>query len=240
MICSRRILAFPLFLFLCTPPVASAGVIWNEIDDAGDLLATAQRVEGDDTSLEIGSIIGTLVYVDKSKDDSVDMFAIYIDDPSTFSATTYVDGTDLLDAWLYLFNDEGYGLAASASTEDGFYFHATIGPESFEGSPGVYYIAVAKFDVRPKNNLGEIFPYLLTESLNGEVVGPDGDGGSEPLKSWIAAPVDDGPNYEIRFTGARQVQRNEVVPEPGACIVWLTLFGFLGIVLTRRRKGFRK
>lgn len=67
--------------------LANAQMNHQEQGDAGDLPETAQAT-GTDTSTPLPFISGAL-----SADD-VDMFAIYIDDPSTFRAETNTTTTN--------------------------------------------------------------------------------------------------------------------------------------------------
>lgn len=81
---------------------ALAQVDWTEQGDAGDLPETAQAT-GTDTNTPLSSISGALAA------DDVDMFAIYIADPSAFRAETNT-ATTTFDSQLWLFDVNGNGI----------------------------------------------------------------------------------------------------------------------------------
>ena len=211
-------------LALLIAPSADAGIVWTEVGDAGDSLATANDPLGVGA---IDAIIGTLP--DQPADTNVDLFKIFIPDVSLFAATTdNFPATELFDSWLYLFDSGGLGVAASGSTVGGS-FNATISQGSVSGPPGVYYLAVTRFETFPTSSSGPIFPDLVLESTNGEVVGSTGPGGSDPLASWVALDIFDFENYRIDLTGAEVASPpSNVVPEPSSFILWgVLLFVFL-------------
>ena len=211
-------------LFACSN--TSAGTIastWFEQGDAGDSLATA-NVIGE--VFPLNHIAGTLPDNDPN---GVDLYQLFIPDPSKFSASTdNFPSTDLLDTWLYLFDENGMGIAASASSVGGS-FHASISEGSVLAPPGQYYLAVTRLDSAPQSATGPIFPDLVFASTNGEVVGPTGTGGNNPLASWTSLQFLDFENYQIDLTGAASA-----VPEPSAAMIWAC--GSLLFVSSRKRK----
>jgi hypothetical protein len=217
MIRSRTIFSLVLFAMIVAGGRASAGVIWYEQGDAGDSLATANVTMG---SGELESIVGTLPDDDP---DGVDMYKLKIADLSLFSATTdNFPLTDLLETWLYLFDENGLGVAASASTAGGS-LNATIGLGSVSGPGGTYYLAVTRLESIPNSDSGDIFPDLFP-LIDGEVVGPTGPGGSDPLSFWTSMPLLDFEDYQIDLTGALPaVSDVTVVPEPASLLVWAPL-----------------
>ncbi len=65
---------------------------------------------------------------------------------------------------------------------------------------------------------GAIFPDLFDNSPNGEVLGPTGLGGGNPLASWSSStPLDDLENYQIDLVGAFSA-----VPEPSSALLWMS------------------
>jgi hypothetical protein len=84
---------------------------WDETDngggDAGDLPETAQSTGSDPITKIRGTIGGA---------NDVDVYAIYISDPSTFSATT-IGGTTL-DTALWLFDEDGKGVVHNEDDPD--------------------------------------------------------------------------------------------------------------------------
>ena len=240
--CYRLSLVAAVVILVSLPQCAQAAMQWTEQGDAGAFLSTANETTGQG---DLEAIIGMLV-----DDDWIDMFAIQIDDMSLFQASTdnflEPDGTRLFDTWLYLFDSTGKGVAASGSTEssDGLVHpNATITQGSVSGAAGLYYLAITKLDVIPFSNPGEgsleIFPYLVSSSRNGEVVGPTGPGGGAPLSSWTwdTGVVEFEPDYRIDLLGATFAQSDgggNMVPEPAAVLVW-TLLGMAGFGFIRQR-----
>jgi hypothetical protein len=229
MITYRTIFSLLLFPLVATGGNASAGVIWYEEGDAGDSLATANVTMG---AGELDTIVGTLPDDDPH---GVDLYKLKIANPSLFSATTdNFPLTELLDTWLYLFDENGFGVAASASTAGGSP-NATISLGSVSGPGGTYYLAVTRFESVPNSDSGAIFPDLALLPLDGEVVGPTGVGGSEPLSFWTSPPppLFDFENYQIDLTGAAPaVSDVTVVPEPSSLLVWAPL----ALAYVRRRR----
>ena len=217
-------------LMLITQGAVYGGVMWNEVGDAGDSLATANITMGGSALM---SITGTLSDQDPS---GVDLFKLSIPDPSQFSASTdNFPNTDLLDTWLYLFDETGLGIAGSASTLGGS-INASIAMGTVTAPPGMYYLAVTRFEAIPQSGSGAIFPDLFLVSIDGEVLGATGPGGASPLSSWSFTPLFDNENYRIDLTGANPaVNTTTIIPEPTAATIWMVAAGIAGIRLRRRR-----
>lgn len=90
---------------LAVPPAAKA-TIWAEVGDAAELPGTAQITGG----------AGSLDAITGSLPSGSDMFAIFITDPSTFSATTVGTPGSLFDTQLFLFDSLGFGVYANDDT----------------------------------------------------------------------------------------------------------------------------
>jgi hypothetical protein len=74
------------------------------------------------------------------------------------------------------------------------------------------------------------------ESINGEVLGPTGPGGAEPLSSWSSISFPDFENYRIDLSGAEPaVITSAVIPEPASGIIWVVATAIVGRRLRRRR-----
>jgi len=194
---------------------ANAGPIWMEVGDAGQLPSTAQPTIG------TGSL--DAIQGNSSGTDDIDMFRISIPDPSVFSATTVGPNTDLIDTQLFLFDQDGRGIAANGDTDlFSFQTNATIPTGSVSGASGNYLLAVSQFGDFPVNSSGAIFPDLFLNSSDGEVVGPTGPGGAEPVSAWsvdgFSEPFE---AYEIQLTGASFVSSTSTIPEPSS----FALFG---------------
>jgi hypothetical protein len=198
----------------CLPAKARASIVWAEMGDAGQLPGTAQTTVG---AGPLVAIQGNLAAI-----DDVDMFRIFISDLSLFSATTVSPNTELIDTQLFLFDEKGLGVAANGDTDlFGFETNATIPADSVSGPAGEYLLAVAQFNDLPTSSGGEIFPDLFVFSSSGEVVGPSGPGGADPVSGWSAdgfsEPLE---SYEIRLTGALPVRTDNVIPEPVSLAIW--------------------
>jgi hypothetical protein len=116
---------------------ALAQVDWTEQGDAGDLPETAQAT-GTDTNTPLSSISGALAA------DDVDMFAIYIADPSAFRAETNTTTTNF-DSQLWLFDVNGNGIVHDDDSAGSFRSRITNANNCISG-PGTYYIAISRWN----------------------------------------------------------------------------------------------
>ncbi|MCL6536771.1 MAG: DVUA0089 family protein, partial [Armatimonadetes bacterium] len=127
-----------LWSFLAlTALTATALAQWTEQGDAGDLPETAQAT-GTDTNTPLSSISGAL-----SADD-VDMFAIYIADPSAFHAETNTSTTNF-DSQLWLFDVNGNGIVHDDDSAGSLRSRITNANNCIPG-PGTYYIAISRYN----------------------------------------------------------------------------------------------
>src|SRR4029453_5106364 len=88
-----------------------------------------------------------------------DIFAIFINDPASFSASTNNSGTDLTvddDTLLFLLNASGLGVLGNDDA-DATSAKSTIPAGAFTGASGVYFIAVSIFANTPISSGEEIF-----------------------------------------------------------------------------------
>jgi uncharacterized Zn-binding protein involved in type VI secretion len=165
---------------------------WDETDngggDAGDLPETAQSTIGDPITKIRGTIGGA---------NDVDVYAIYISDPSTFSATT-IGGTTL-DTALWLFDEDGKGVVYNDDNPD-----ATTGTQSRIDNrtncitqPGRYYLAVSIF-TRRAAGCGEGLIWATTPVRG--VRCPDGPESTSRVGSWSGSSTSTG-RYIIFLTG---------------------------------------
>jgi hypothetical protein len=223
-----RCLSVCILIFGITS-MAQASFIWNEVGDAGNTLATSNVTAGVG---DLTDIFGELLNLDSNPPDEVDMFKLFIPDLTQFYATANTPETELFDAWLFLFDENGFGVAASYSTAgdptDPDNFRATI--SNLGAGSGNYYLAIGLIDAIPASATGDIFP---GPSANlGEVFGPTGPGGADPLDGWSPSGAVDFPGYRINLRGA---QAASVVPEPSSFLVWGISLG-LAIFLARRQR----
>jgi hypothetical protein len=119
---------------------ALAQVDWTEQGDAGDLPETAQAT-GTGTSTPLRTISGVLDAND------VDMFAIYIADPSAFQAETNTATTDF-DSQLWLFDVNGNGIVHDDDSAGGLRSRINNANNCIPG-PGIYYIAISRWNRDP-------------------------------------------------------------------------------------------
>lgn len=203
-------------------------VNWNESGDAGQLLATAQEPLGNGP---LRNIYGTI-----TNGADVDLYRIYISNPTTFSAS--VTGT--FDSGLALFNSGGYGIygnddARLGDSNAGLPAGDPRGPQAV----GWYYLGV--FDINSTtptsgNGVGpENFIAPNTAAPFTSIITASGPGGASPLTGWAPPPDATGgavnEAYRLRLSGV------SVVPEPETYAMLLAGLGLVG-AMARRRKVF--
>ncbi|BCW94739.1 MAG: DVUA0089 family protein [Fimbriimonadales bacterium] len=155
---------------------------WFEQGDAGDLPETAQSTG----SGALSDIQGTL------DTNDVDMYAIYISDPASFSATTSNGAT--WDTQLFLFDANGVGVVADDDGGDGLQ-SLINNTNNCITSPGVYYLAITRFN---KDPLGCNDGGLWSTNVNNC---PNGAEPSSRVASWTTSTTAAGA-YTIFLTGA--------------------------------------
>ena len=190
------------------------GVIYTEVGDAGGNLTTAQRIYG---SGPLDQIVGHF-NAPGDGTGAVDIFEIYINDPTHFSAIT---SGDVPDPELALFDINGNGLEMGRDYDlanndrRGF----LIGDSSGSTPPLLAYLWISLQDREPggcpNNQPGNLFDSggTLYPNAATHTVGPC------PFNGAIFGNVNSlntnaGPNlaYTIALTGASFVQ----VPEPAS------------------------
>jgi hypothetical protein len=168
------------FAFAATPPFTG----YDEIGDAGDLPESAQATP----SGAVSGIRGTVTPGD------ADMYAIYIANPATFSASTRCKA--LFDTQLFLFDANGRGvsfnddspLGGAASNLDG----------SCIPGPGLYYLVVTAWDRDPTGcNGGEIWADTPFSAIRC----PDGAESSSRVGGWTGSHGISA-TYIVELTGA--------------------------------------
>ncbi|MHC4948873.1 MAG: hypothetical protein ACYTG1_11515 [Planctomycetota bacterium] len=188
--------------------MAVAGPDWEEgamaTGDAGKLPATAQRPIGPELT-DLDSIEGALEAFSfelgpAGPTDFQDLYVIWIDDPSCFSATTETvsGGMSAFDSQLWLFQPLGFGLLGT----DGLGFGATLTNLSDDGTnvrittAGLYVLGISSFNSDPIDSAS--LP-LFAQTGSGEVSGPDGSGGANPVADWTTTTT--GGMYRIILCG---------------------------------------
>jgi len=214
-------------ILACAAPAGAGWIVgpdWKEGNggsgDAGSFPSSAQiPVTGLPFPADLRTISGDLSLFLVGPPDQQDVYAIYINDPLAFMATTD-SGVDLLasttfNSQLFLFDAAGLPVIANDGVGDG----ATVMLPTFALIPGVYYIAVSVFNSDPLDASAT----LLFPDLVGPQVLPTSP---NPPTSWTTSPISGG-SYTIALRGT------VFVPAPGA-----PLFVGLAALLagrTRRR-----
>lgn len=202
--------------------LASASSIWTEIN-AGGQLANADVTSGEGP---LTGIMGTLA----DPTTGMDMYEIYILDPSGFSATTI--GTTkkpVADPALYLFDSSGHGLFGNDNMSEGD-MQAQIPLGTTDSlAAGIYFILIAPSGHLPEDK--------NSKSIFGAIAGTTGvDDGSGVIKKYGGTPSEDdgGKGYEIELTGAEFA-----VPEPATLAFTILGIATLALRSRRLRRGTR-
>ncbi len=168
------------FLTLTALVFGAQAQTWFEQGDAGNLPESAQST---------GS--GTITQIQGNLDvNDVDMYAIYISDPSTFSASTV--GGASWDTQLFLFDANGVGIVAEDDTGG---LQSTINNASgCIPGPGLYYLAITRYN---KDPLGCNDGGLWSTNDNNCPNGPES---TSRVASWTSSTSSAG-TYTIFLTG---------------------------------------
>lgn len=179
-----------------TPPPALES-IWTETFDAASLLPGQQTV-GEGFVVRInGALSGA---------NDVDLYAIQIDSPEQFHAST-IELVDF-DTQLFLFDSKGKGVTFNDDDPavTGSWSHIT---GQFILLPGTYYLAITRRDQDPRSPLGDIW---VDEPSTVERM-PDGPGATEALSAWSNTGSGRVSTYSIDLTGAKfSVEGYTMVP----------------------------
>lgn len=222
-----------LLCFALAGSLAVAGPEWPEGGDAGSLPGTAQPISsggGGMVTKITGELSGPPGLPDTGLGDYQDMYLIFICDPLAFMASTSPDnnGAANFNPSLWLFDFDGRGLLANLDIGPGD-THSTLTRESNDGTgaqlvnPGLYYLAITGSGSVPFSDPGN--QLIFSFGFPGEVSGPDGPGGMNPITGW-EEPGEFG-LYEIALQGVCFI-----VPAPGSA--WL--IASVGLVALRRRR----
>lgn len=190
---------------LSSASASVAGPDWDEPYDAGSLQSSAQLIFGVGSLSSIAGSIRVVAFVGDDV-DAQDMFWITIADPLRvpFSAGTAASfgGSATFDTRLWLFDSDGFGLLANddaGGAQSGFFGSSTDGTGIMISAPGTYLIAVSGAGTEPLDKNGDPL-FLFT--LAGEVSGPDGPGGGNPIAGWSDDRNDSsGGEYLIKLEG---------------------------------------
>lgn len=172
-----RRLALAAALVLAVAPAAHAQS-WNEVGDAGDMIATAQVTVG---AGPLTSIFGAL-----GSAGDVDVYCVQLGMTPRAFGIPAVQLQCVFDSGpnLWVFDANGMGITTNPVCMGGFKTVTT----AYFPSPGTYYVAIAYSGVDPVSAGGAIWaPGVPAERA------PDGPGGASPLTGWsgsgLVAPV---------------------------------------------------
>ncbi|MCC2682512.1 MAG: hypothetical protein K0S36_2076 [Nitrosospira multiformis] len=218
-----------LTLALLANPVHA--VDWTEIGDAGQLVSTAQMPIGDEGRLR--NIYGTI-----STNNDVDLFRIYISNPTTFSAGVSSTSGNL-DSGLILFNEGGYALYGNDDAMLGTRTSSLpAGHVNGLQAPGWYNLAIFALGTPPVSGNGFTPDHYMFPNVSSpytQILTATGPGGAAPLTGW--AQLEDtvalNEDYRIRLSGVTV----SPVPESETYTMLLAGLGLMG-TMVRRRKGF--
>lgn len=196
----------------------SAGSVWLEVGDAGDLTGTAQVTAGQGA---LTGISGHLDYDINTGLYSVDLYQIYISNAAQFTALTAGGNNDVSDPALWLFDATGHGVYMNDDrTANDLQSTLPNGSPVGPTAPGLYYLGISWtfYDaISDANNpFSSIFPIYESFLNTDGVYGPTGSGGAAALAGWTPdAPRQDLANaYNITLRGAAFA-----VPEPGTLLL---------------------
>jgi hypothetical protein len=173
---------------------------WTEVEEAGNLPGTAQRINQNEANEALEFITGSL-----SSPIDVDMYAIFITGGGNFSATT-VGWTVDVDTQLTLYDSSGIGIYSNDDFDtDNLQSTLPAFNPLTPITPGLYYLAISDWDYDPLSDGGYIFPHPAGGLSDTAIDGPTGPGGGLPVTGWDGISTIGGGTYTIALTGATAV-----------------------------------
>ncbi|WP_421659396.1 PTPA-CTERM sorting domain-containing protein [Leptothermofonsia sp. ETS-13] len=165
---------------------------FSEPPDAGPLLTNAANtvptgVVGNNPATDLTRITGRL-------SGNADLFRIQVGTGLFEAIARGIDPNPVNDTQLFLFDVNGFGIAANDDFSGGLGSRIT----QFL-TAGIYYLGISKYDLDPvsrnRGTIAEIFP----DTPFTAIVGPTGPGGAFPLFGWRGTISESGRarNYEI-------------------------------------------
>jgi len=158
--------------------------IWTEQPDAGDLPGTAQVPVGGGPLTTINGTFGA---------SDADMYCIRIDAPTSFRASTC--GGTTVDTQIFLFREDGTGVAHNDDEPGGCGFQSTV-TGAFVAAPGQYLLAVSVYNRDPVGPAGCL---IWANSPFGTERAPDGACPASPIATWTGTTSTTGA-YSITMT----------------------------------------
>lgn len=214
-IISRCRLPLSLALFALAAAGAQAQT-YTKVGTSQDYLPATAQLTGTGT---LTTILGSFTTTSTASTASnPDLFKIYINGTSPFSATTVNFDTTVYDTQLFLFDANGAGVYSNDDASD-FTKGALLNP-SVPVTPGFYFLGVSAYGAIPRSGTGvagDIFPNTFDDTTGD--VGFTGlktpfPGNTSPLTNWSlsGADVETG-FYSISLTGV-----SAAVPEASTAI----------------------
>jgi hypothetical protein len=176
-----------LALLLLTAAWPAHAQVWNEVGDAGDLIATAQATVGGGPLVTLN---GTL-----SSPADVDVYCI------TAGPAPRIPGLPIASLQcvvmqgpnIWMFDANGVGVATNETCSGGMKALTTSTVPA--GGQGTFYVAVSYYGLNPVAAAGPIW----LPAVGGERT-PDGPGAAGALTGWAGMPVVQPINpYQITF-----------------------------------------
>ena len=194
-----------------TAPGVFAGMIWTEVGDAGQTVATAQITLGE----------GALKLIDGelTTGDDADIFCIRITDVSQF----YANSGASFDAQLFLFTMSGVGIAMADN--NGGSGQAVL-DGTFVPAPGDYLLAISRYNNDPIDVIGDL---IWNNTPRNTQRSPDGPSVTDVLHDFNNGGPSNGGKYKLDLKGV------EFCPTPGAASLMFAAIGITGMRSRRRR-----
>jgi hypothetical protein len=152
-----------LFVLSTTQIAYAVSVTWEDINDAGALIDTAQTIPGKRSQFNIS---GSL-----TEGDGVDLYQIYIKNTDEFSVNVWADLSyddskilDDNDAVLYLFDVEGIEVLYDDDGSGNSLLPQFNSGQISDEDEGIYYLAFTLFGTRPKSDDGRLVGWDYTMS----------------------------------------------------------------------------
>lgn len=134
--------ALLLFLLAASATTALAQGAWSEMEYGSDVPATLNNAV-DLTEVDFTNIAGSLSF-----SGDADMYKIWIGQPEQFSVTTAIASGTHTDTRVFLFHEDGSGIAYNDDIPGDSLGHSGLDADSLAlTEPGVYYLAITMYEM---------------------------------------------------------------------------------------------